>query len=55
MRSGGLRLVDAFLDLVTDTQLELEKRVLRGEQVDGALLQRLRVIAVEASEYQHAA
>jgi hypothetical protein len=29
--------------------------VVRGEEVDGALLQRLRVIALEASEYQQAA
>lgn len=53
--SGGPYLVNAFLALVTDTQLELEKRVVRGEEVDGALLQRLRVIALEASEYQQAA
>ena len=40
-----------FVKLVTDTQLELEKKVLKGESVDPSLLQALRVIAVEANEY----
>ena len=41
----------AFAQLVEETLLELEKRVLRGEEVDGTLLQMLRVISVEAAEY----
>ena len=39
-----------FARLVLDTQLELEKAVLRGEQVDADLLQMLRVISAEAAE-----
>ena len=41
----------AFTELVAETQLELEKRVLRGESVEPALLQSLRVISLEAAEY----
>ena len=47
----GQRVADAFVALVTETQLELEKRVLRGELVDQSLLQMLRVISLEAGEY----
>ena len=39
------------VQLITETQLELEKKVLRGEQVDGSLLQQLRVLSVELEEY----
>ena len=49
--SGGKRVAAAFLSLVKETQLELEKSVLRGEQVDSTLLQMLRVVAVEGAEY----
>ena len=41
----------AFLDLVTETQLALEKKIFRGEQVDPALLQQLRVISIEATDF----
>lgn len=41
----------AFDQLVCDTQLELEKAVLRGEQVDGSLLQQLRVIRLEVTDH----
>lgn len=40
----------AFLALVLDTQLALEKKVFRGEQVDPSLLQMLRVVSAEASD-----
>lgn len=42
---------DVLADLLRDTQLDLEKKVLRGEMVDGDLLQQLRVIGVEVGEY----
>ena len=48
---GGALLARAFGRLVADTQLELEKRVLRGEAVDGEMLQQLRVLAIECAEY----
>jgi hypothetical protein len=40
-----------FLQLVSDTQLELEKRVLTGQPVDSSLLSTLRIITVEVNEY----
>ena len=49
--ANGARVASRLLALVTDTQLELEKRVLRGEQVDGSLLQQLRIVALETTEY----
>ena len=48
---GGADVAQGLLNLVTETQLELEKRVLKGETVDASLLQSLRVIALEAAEY----
>jgi len=50
LRAAEARTQVAFKQLVLDTQLELEKAVLRGETVDQSLLQMLRVIGVEASE-----
>ena len=50
-RADGPGVAKALVRLTTETQLELEKRVLRGEQVDGTLLQMLRVISVECAEY----
>ena len=44
------RVQQAFISLVTDTQLELEKKVFRGEMVDPSLLQQLRVVSVEAND-----
>jgi len=41
----------AFAQLVRETQLELEKAVLRGERVDADLLQMLRIISAEAGDY----
>ena len=46
---GGVQA--AFDALVRGTQLELEKAVLRGETVDGSLLQMLRVISVEVTDH----
>ena len=48
---GGPGVARAFAQLVSETQLELEKRVLRGEAIDAEMLQLLRVIAVETAEY----
>jgi len=47
----GADVAAALLELVTDTQLELEKQVMRGEQVDQQLLKMLRVLSVEIPEY----
>ena len=49
--ANGPRVATALVALVTETQLEIEKRVLRGEEVDGALLQMLRIIVLESAEY----
>ena len=49
--TGGPAVASALTGLVTETQLELEKRVLRGEQVDASLLQMLRVLSLELTEY----
>lgn len=51
LADNGRRVARALVSLVTETQLELEKKVLRGEQVDADLLQLLRVLALEAAEY----
>lgn len=51
LKPAGRSVVRAFAQLVKETQLEVEKRVLRGETVDASLLQMLRVISVEATEY----
>ena len=48
---SGAEVARELVALVTETQLELEKRVLKGEQVDASLLQMLRVLALEAAEY----
>lgn len=40
-----------FAQSVRETQMHLEKAVLRGEQVDVELLQQLRVIALEMADY----
>lgn len=45
------RVQAAFAQLVRETQLELEKAVMRGQQVDGELLQMLRVISAEATNH----
>jgi len=45
------RVQASFAQLVLDTQLELEKAVLRGERVDADLLQMLRIVSAEAGEY----
>eukprot|EP00325_Prymnesiales_sp_UTEX-LB-985_P006669 CAMPEP_0174701126 /NCGR_PEP_ID=MMETSP1094-20130205/5864_1 /TAXON_ID=156173 /ORGANISM="Chrysochromulina brevifilum, Strain UTEX LB 985" /LENGTH=313 /DNA_ID=CAMNT_0015898725 /DNA_START=148 /DNA_END=1089 /DNA_ORIENTATION=+ len=47
---AGVGMQAAFKQLLLDTQLEIEKAVLRGESVDPTLLQQLRVIGVEVSE-----
>ena len=41
----------SFRALLADTQLELEKALMRGERVDVDLLQQVRVIAIESAEH----
>ena len=46
---GPRRVQKAFIKLETDTHLELERKVLREEEVDPALLHQLRVVSFETS------
>ena len=46
----GVAVQRAFVALVTDTQLTLEKKIFRGEQVDPSLLQTLRIILAEVAD-----
>lgn len=45
------RVQAGVVQLITETQLELEKKVLKGMKVDASLLQQLRVLSVELQDY----